>query len=53
MEIRFTGAEQVLFNATYKFAIEIEKLNHQDAIEKAMNKILSKRALVKKLDYKY
>ncbi len=53
MTIKFTSPEQVLFNATYKFAIEVEKLNHQEALEKAMNKILNKRALAKKLTFKY
>ena len=53
MNVEFTNAEKVLFKATYDFAIKYEKLSHDDATEKAMNKILSKRALVKKLDYKY
>ena len=49
MNIKFTSAEQVLFKATYKFAVEVEKLSEADATEKAMNKILSKRALANKL----
>jgi hypothetical protein len=53
MEIRFTGAEQVLFNATYDFAINVEKLSHQDAIERAMNKVIMRRAMAKELKYKY
>ena len=53
MNIEFTGAEKVLFKATYEFAINIEKLSHEDATEKAMNKVIMKRAMVKKLKYKY
>ena len=36
MTIKFTRVEQILFNATYEFAINVEKLNHQEALEKAM-----------------
>ena len=53
MQINFTGAERVLFQATYEFAINIEKLTEQQAREKAMNKVLSKRAMVKKLRFRY
>ena len=53
MNVEFTGAEKVLFKATYEFAINIEKLSHDEATEKAMNKILSKRALVKKIKFRY
>ena len=49
MNIEFTGAERVLFKATYEFAINAEKLSEADATEKAMNKILSKRAMSNKL----
>jgi len=54
MEVQFTGVEKVLFKATYEFALNIEKLSEADATEKAMNKILSKRALsikVKRSEY--
>ena len=53
MNIEFTGAERVLFKATYEFALNIEKLTEAEATEKAMNKILSVRALSKKVKFKY
>ena len=53
MNIEFTGAEKVLFKATYEFAINIEKLNHEDATEKAMNKVIKTRAMSKKLKFRY
>jgi hypothetical protein len=53
MNVEFTGAEKVLFKATYEFAINIEKLSHDDAIEKAMNKVIMRRAMAKELKYKY
>ena len=53
MNIEFTGAEKVLFKATYEFAVNIEKLSHEDATEKAMNKVIMKRALAKKIKFKY
>ncbi len=49
MQVQFTGAERVLFNMTYEFALNIEKLSEEHAREKAMNKILSKRALATKV----
>jgi hypothetical protein len=45
MKKEFTGAERVLFKMTYEFAINVEKLSEEEAIEKAMNKIIQKRAL--------
>ena len=54
MQVQFTGAERVLFKATYEFALNVEKLTEEQATEKAMNKILSKRALaikVKRSEY--
>jgi len=53
MNVEFTNAEKVLFKTTYDFAIKYEKLSHDEATEKAMNKVIMKRALVKKLNYKY
>lgn len=53
MNIEFTGAERVLFNATYEFAVNVEKLSEIEAREKAMNKVIAKRAMVKKLKFKY
>jgi hypothetical protein len=53
MSIEFTGAERVLFKAEYDFALNIEKLTEAEATEKAMNKILSVRALSKKIKFKY
>jgi hypothetical protein len=53
MKIEFTNAERILFNMTYEFAINVEKLSEKEAREKAMNKILNKRALAKKLTFKY
>ena len=49
MNIKFTGAEAVIYKATYQFAINVEKLSEADATEKAMNKILAKRALATKV----
>ena len=49
MQVQFTGAEKVLFKATYEFALNVEKLTEAEATEKAMNKILSKRALATKV----
>ena len=49
MNIEFTGAEKVLFKATYDFAINFEKLSVADATEKAMNKVIMKRAMAKKI----
>ena len=50
MTKEFTGAEKVLFKATFEFAINVEKLSESEAYERAMNKIIAKRALVKKID---
>jgi hypothetical protein len=49
MNKEFTGAEKVLFKMTYEFAINVEKLPEDWAIEKAMNKILQKRMMGDKL----
>jgi hypothetical protein len=49
MSIKFTNAETVLFKATFQFAINVEKLTESEATEKAMNKVISKRALAKKI----
>ena len=49
MTTTFTGAEKVLFKATYQFAIDMLKLTEAEATEKAMDKILSTRALSKKV----
>jgi|688.fasta_scaffold216830_2 hypothetical protein len=53
MNVEFTNAEKVLFKATYDFAIKYEKLSHDDATEKAMNKVIMRRAMAKELKYKY
>ena len=53
MKIEFTSTERVLFKATFEFAMNIEKLSEAEATEKAMNKILQKRAMVKKIKFKY
>ena len=45
MNVKFTGAEKVLFKISYEFAINVEKLSEEDAIEKAMNKVIMTRAL--------
>jgi len=50
MNIKFTGAESILFKMTYEFAINIEKLSEEEATEKAMNKIIMKRALGDQLE---
>ena len=49
MKTEFTGAEKVLFKATFEFAINTLKLSEDEATEKAMNKILSVRAMSKKI----
>lgn len=53
MNIEFTGTERVLYNVTYEFAINVEKLSEKEAREKAMNKIIKTRALGKKIKFKY
>ena len=53
MNVEFTSVERVLFKTTYDFAINIEKLSHEEATERAMNKVLSVRALGKKVKFKY
>jgi len=53
MNVTFTSAEKVLFKATYDFAINVEKLSHDEATEKAMNKVIMRRAMAKELKYKY
>jgi hypothetical protein len=50
MKIELTGAEKVLFKATFEFATKALKVSEAEATEMAMNKIISKRALVKKID---
>ena len=52
MNINFTSAEKVLFNATVNFAITHEKLSPAEAQERGVNKILQKRALAKKLHHR-
>lgn len=49
MQIEFTGAERVLFKVTYEFGVNVEKLSEKEATEKAMNKIIQKRAFGKQL----
>lgn len=46
---QFTSTERVIFKATFNFALNVEKLSEADATEKAMNKVLSMRALSKKV----
>lgn len=53
MNVNFTGPERVLYKITFEHALNVEKLTHQQAQEKAMAKILNKRALVKKLNFKH
>lgn len=53
MNIEFTNVERVLFKATYEFAINAEKLSEKDAIEKAMNKVLQKRAMAKATKFRH
>lgn len=52
MNIKFTSAETVLFKATFQFAINVEKLSEAEATERAMNKVLLKRAFATKLSKK-
>jgi hypothetical protein len=49
MQKELTGAEKVLFKATYQFAIDVLKLSEAEANEKAMAKIASTRSLSKKM----
>lgn len=53
MKIEFTSAERVLFKAAFEFALTVEKLPESEAREKAMNKVLAKRALSKTIKFKY
>ena len=53
MKIEFTSAERVLFKATFEFAVNVEKLSDSEAKEKAMNKILKKRAMASKMTFRY
>ena len=53
MKIEMTGSEKVLFKATLKFAMEELKLSEAEATEKAMAKIMSTRAMAKKLKFRY
>jgi hypothetical protein len=43
----YTSTERVLFNATFNFALKVEKLSEAEALEQAKNKIIKKRALGK------
>lgn len=52
MKTTFTSTERVLFNANLKFWIQ-NGLSEAEATEKAMNKILQKRLLSKKLTFKF
>jgi len=49
MTKEFTSTEKVLFKATRQYAIEVLKVSEVDANEMAMNKIISTRALSKKV----
>ena len=52
-ELSMTGAERALFAATLEFALHVAKMPEAEAREAAVNKILSKRSLVKRLNYRY
>lgn len=52
MKTTFTSTERVLFNANFKFWIQ-NGLSEAEATEKAMNKILQKRSISKKLTFKF
>jgi hypothetical protein len=52
MTTQFTSAEKVLFKATFNFWIK-NGLTESEANEKAMNKIIQKRSVVKSLKFKY
>ena len=49
MNQQFTGAERVLFKMAYDFALNVEKLTEAEAQQSGMDKVLSKRALGKKV----
>ena len=39
------GVERVLYAASYNFALNVQKLTHEEAVQAGINKVLSKRKL--------
>jgi hypothetical protein len=52
IENELTGSEKVLYNATYKFAIQTGE-NEIEARNMAINKVLKTRKLSKSLKFKF
>jgi hypothetical protein len=52
-DIKLSVVEKVLFNATYEFATTVEKLSHEEATKKAMDKVIAKRALALMTRFKH
>lgn len=48
-----TGVEKVLFKATVNFAMQHEKVTLEEAEKRAMDKVMSKRNLVKQIKFKH
>jgi len=44
-ELSMNGVERVLYAASYNFALNVEKLSHEEAVQAGINKVLSKRKL--------
>ena len=53
MDIKFTSTEKVLFKQTVSFLMKYESLTEAQAMEKAMDKIIAVRAMVKKTRFRH
>lgn len=52
-DIKLSVVEEILFNVTYEFATTVEKLSHEEATKKAMDKVIAKRALALMTRFKH
>jgi hypothetical protein len=52
-ELSMNGVERVLYAASYNFALNVEKLSHEEAVQAGINKVLSKRKLGKRITCKF
>jgi hypothetical protein len=43
--ITMNGVERVLYAASYNFALNVQKLTEEEAVQAGINKVLSKRKL--------
>lgn len=44
-ELSMNGVERVLYAASYNFALNVQKLTEEEAVQAGINKVLSKRKL--------